>query len=1276
MRSKSIQYITLFGLLLLFLAAPRTSHTAFDCNLASNYSATPIFTGNTVPANIMILYSNDHTNFYCGYNSTTYDDTAEYYGYFDPNKEYTYSSYFTPVGPVTTGTHRVTTTGRWSGNFLNWLTMSHGDFTRKAMTGGKRSTDTTTQTILERGDIPSDHKWSRTIANANYYTPLTGTQYFCNTGTTFFKDANNNQTQDSGDTAYTVRVEVCKTSVGVEENALYYSGAGIYKPVGLLQRFMDKVNFGLMGYSYAKEDSGGVVRANIRNISDEITTSSGVFASTTGMIAFINGFGAKGWDPVGEMYYEAIRYFKGLAPTTQMTVTSPDGNFPAYCNQTTALKWTDPVQYKCQKNFIIIVNDEFPSKDSDLIPGSNWQGTISSPMSINVTDLTRQIGDMEGITNTNRIVANAADGVSNDTCDSKLIRNLGKVRGICPGSTEATAQGTFYIAGLAYYAYTTDLRSDFDGTQNITTYAIAFRSSPSGYSVPPPPMNQLYLAAKYGGFDDQNSNGKPDTGEWEGDVYGGYTWPKNMAHAETGSDFETAMLKILNDILVRSSSGTAASLVTSSENGEGQLYQAYFEQLRYGSDGSTNATWMGFVHSLWVDAYGNLREDTNSDHHLSLKVNKIVKIRFDTDTNTTVVDRYADANGDGVPDTTVPQSTVPLAQIKPIFEASHQLSLKAPSTRVIKTFADKNLDGTVDTGEFIDFNSTNAATIAPFLGVTSTTERDNVISYIRGTDVTGYRNRTLDSEHFLLGDIIHSSPTPVAKPMENYDLIYGDKTYMAYYTKYKNRPTYVYTGSNDGMLHSFYGGIYHAGDDPSTTGVTEDAYIEVETGKTLGAEAWAYIPNNLLPHLKWLTCTAYPHVYYVDLKPKIIDARIFSTEWTSPTGTHPYGWGTILVGGMGFGGSPISVTGTFNGTASSTQTFTSAYFAIDITDPTNPQLLWEKRYTNMGYTLSYPVVARIQSGTAAPDAVAFADQKWLLVMGNGPNSLTGDPSGSGYVYVVDLLTGTQQRAIATPSPGTGATEFLASPAAIDLPKDTSVNYPDYNIDAFYIGSTIKTSTGAYQGKMYRIATDSNDTGTTPDFTVGNWTLSTLINPGKPITSAPSLALIDNKVWVYFGTGRYLGNQDKANSDQQAYYGIKDPCTYVYGTCSTTVVQATDLVDVTNIKVYEGGYVTGLSVSTEHAWADLLDEFNSKSGFVRNLATTTGSPSERVIAKPAVIGGLTIFPTFTPNTDLCSFSGTSSVYALYYQTGPPMPTASSGPTRPVRLRPEARCSRRT
>jgi len=92
----------------------------------------------------------------------TFKPTFTYYGYFDSNRCYSYSttnSRFEPEEAATiTADSRSTCTGssRWNGNFMNWATMTRLDVIRRMLYGGKRSTDTTTDTILERANLSQD----------------------------------------------------------------------------------------------------------------------------------------------------------------------------------------------------------------------------------------------------------------------------------------------------------------------------------------------------------------------------------------------------------------------------------------------------------------------------------------------------------------------------------------------------------------------------------------------------------------------------------------------------------------------------------------------------------------------------------------------------------------------------------------------------------------------------------------------------------------------------------------------------------------------------------------------------------------------------------------------------------------------------------------------------------------------------------------------------------------------------------------------------------------
>lgn len=81
-----------------------------------------------------------------------YVASRTYLGYFDPLKCYTYStanSYFSPDSTITLGN---TCGGKWSGNYLNWVSSHAIDEFRYAMTGGDRYIDTATNTVIEKAN--------------------------------------------------------------------------------------------------------------------------------------------------------------------------------------------------------------------------------------------------------------------------------------------------------------------------------------------------------------------------------------------------------------------------------------------------------------------------------------------------------------------------------------------------------------------------------------------------------------------------------------------------------------------------------------------------------------------------------------------------------------------------------------------------------------------------------------------------------------------------------------------------------------------------------------------------------------------------------------------------------------------------------------------------------------------------------------------------------------------------------------------------------------------
>lgn len=159
-------------------------------SMAITLSNEPLFLTGSVPPLVMLNISKDHQLSYKAYNDysdldadgtpeTTYKNTIDYYGYFDNQKCYTYSTTnnrFVPAAAAT-GTNKHYCSSQWSGNFLNWVSMTRMDSVRKLLYGGMRSTDTSTLTVLERHYLPTDAH-----AYAKYYngsdiaslTPFTG----------------------------------------------------------------------------------------------------------------------------------------------------------------------------------------------------------------------------------------------------------------------------------------------------------------------------------------------------------------------------------------------------------------------------------------------------------------------------------------------------------------------------------------------------------------------------------------------------------------------------------------------------------------------------------------------------------------------------------------------------------------------------------------------------------------------------------------------------------------------------------------------------------------------------------------------------------------------------------------------------------------------------------------------------------------------------------------------------------------------------------------------
>jgi type IV pilus assembly protein PilY1 len=854
---------------------------------------------------------------------------------------------------------------------------------------------------------------------------------------------------------------------------------------------------------------------------------------------------------------------------------------------------------------------------------------------------------------------------------------------VSDGAWDTTGGGVDPIVP-AQILRTTDLRSDLPGTQNVSVYSVyAFGNDAQA-------RNSMKATAMFGGFDYSTNDHYPypytamptesskditfpltqcdyptrwDSGcvEWDKTKLND---PYNYFEASDGNDLKTRLEAAILDMLRRASSGTAASVLASAEGSGANILQAFFFPRRMFTD--TEIDWTGEMQNLWyyIDPQiGNssIREDTVKNSYLDIYSDDIIEYEFDTGLGKTVVRRYA-PNSSAQKGTEDYPSPVELDETKNLWEAGILLWQRdlATAPRTIYT----TLNGSTLT-PFTAAQAASDATLQAYLQVPGDpATAQNIVNYVHGWDVTGYRNRTVtttfngvEGTHvWKLGDIVQSTPKLKSTfPLNSYHLYpsegYSDRTYYQFVNDvdasgnaagmYKNRGM-AFVGANDGMLHAFELGKLTFNSLPANTAARLST-----TDVDLGTERWAYIPKGVLPYLKYLTSSSYCHTFYVNQPVTIFDASVGTGDPAAAKDRNS--WKTILIGGMGIGGAcrdnvasctncvktPVSGVGY------------SSYFAFDITDPVNPVLLWEFSRSDLGFSTTGPAIVRIGS----PDV----NGKWFVVFASGPtgpvnktyHQFMGSSDQTLKIFVLDLLNGpksaytTIDTASVLPAFAFGGS---LSNSVVDVDRGTPASPSNYSDDVIYVGYTKQDTTSTWaRGGVLRVLTNGS---TNP----GSWTVSKLIDNTGPVTAGLT-KLQDRKngkLWVYFGTGRYFyrlndGTLIDDPDSQQAFYGIEDPC-YNGGLNTMTA-----------------GCTTGVTTGDLQA-ASTADLPSSKWGwYVEFPAPETGYKAHRVLTQPiASYNGVVYFLTSSPSADVCSLGGYTYLWAVNYNNGgPPSAAALSG-----------------
>jgi len=292
----------------------------------------------------------------------------------------------------------------------------------------------------------------------------------------------------------------------------------------------------------------------------------------------------------------------------------------------------------------------------------------------------------------------------------------------------------------------------------------------------------------------------------------------------------------------------------------------------------------------------------------------------------------------------------------------------------------------------------------------------------------------------------------------------------------------------------------------------------------------------------------------------------------------------------------------------------TSYFALDVTDPLSPSLLWtvnQGDIPELGETWSEPRFGLVK--TSAADTTGTA----ACFIGGGYSSAN---SMGKAVIALNALTGGVVRKFS------GITGMDYSFASAVLAIDTDSN-----------GFVDKVYVGDLGGQMWRFGSFNDSYGSPLEFpesdeNINNWE-GQILFLGDPAHTReffypPSLALEKGFDVLFMGTG----DREDACSTSSAnrIYCVKD-------THASTTFGEADLVDVTDPTATPPYLDDEIGDVDENGYVD--------EGWYIQLAA-----GEKALAEGSLFYKVFYITTFTPNNDPCLPGGTSKLYALSYLTG--------------------------
>jgi len=523
--------------------------------------------------------------------------------------------------------------------------------------------------------------------------------------------------------------------------------------------------------------------------------------------------------------------------------------------------------------------------------------------------------------------------------------------------------------------------------------------------------------------------------------------------------------------------------------------------------------------------------------------------------------------------------------------------------------------------------------------------KDNLIRFIHGfaddeDQTLPMTPSTAEIRKWVLGDVLHSEPA-----VFNYTTYSGEHENICHNFTDPSvttaNSTVIFAGANDGMLHAF-----------------RDCD---------GQELWAFVPPNVLPSLQYIKDPQSGHPTFVDAAPLLIRHDQDNNGAIEPVE----------------GDKVILIFGQRRGAGSNILDETSprgAYYALDVTEPLYPKLLWEidsDELGEMGESWSRPQLGRVRVSDNNYKAVIFVgagyDNNEDLRFGDtqtfpdaegvdinlagtgGEVDGSGDPQTSAGELSADDRFAPRGRGILAIEVATMSRTSSTAPYTAQLTNDPQIlwSYTFENNDQikYPIAGDIKVID--LNGDRFSDVIYLGDTGgnlwkfdiTDPDKNQWGGQILFKSNPGDDSTNgrkvfyAPEVVYTNGGAYIYFGTGdrEHPFNRDVIDRmycvidwGDKGTYPVTESTLYD-ATLNllqnpTTTQEEVDAIREVMTSTPINPYMENEIAKFTYGWFVKLDG-TDRTGDVNLL-----DRGEKVVASPRVISGKVYFDTYQMSTD--------------------------------------------